>query len=303
MHQRHPDWTTTPGREIDPNRPFPFRTLTICLGNPVARAWIQRELERIVVEYELDLLQYDQPIIESCAVRNHGHQAGDGEYAAALGFYQLYDWLRRRFPNLLLENCMNGGHMMDFGVLQRTHLTSLTDFRDALRNRITVYGATYPFPAAACEGYMADDPALPADFLFRSYMLGLWTNSADLTAWDSAKRASARRHIALYKELRPLLRDGDVYHLLPQPNGRDWDGLQYYDPRRGQGVVFLFRPRSADARRRVRLAGLEDAEYEVHIERQPSRSRLPGRELRETGLEIVLPERFSSAIVHLRRAR
>src|SRR5206468_808226 len=100
----HPDWITTPGEKIDPDRPLKFRTLTICLGNPAARAWVRGELERIVRAYDVDLLEYDQPIIEQCAVPNHGHQAGDGAYAATLGFYELYDGLRREFPSLQYEN-------------------------------------------------------------------------------------------------------------------------------------------------------------------------------------------------------
>jgi hypothetical protein len=254
-----------------------------------------------VVEYELDLLQYDQPIIEDCTVPDHGHQAGDGGYAATLGFYELYDGLRRKFPHLILENCMNGGHMIDFGVARRTHFTALTDYLDALRNRITVYGGTFPLPAYACEGYMQDDPSLPPEFLFRSYMLGLWTNSADVAAWSPATRETARRHIALYKRLRPLLRDGDVHHILQQANGRDWDGLQYYDPRRGQGVVFVFRSRGPDARRRIPLAGLADGDYEVRLEDQPTVRRIPGATLKREGLEIELPQRYSTAIIHLRR--
>src|SRR5207302_2580874 len=128
-----------------------FRTLTICLGNSAARAWIRRELERIVTEYHVDLLEYDQPMIEECRVMTHGHQAGDGTYAATLGFYELYDGLHRRFPHLMFENCMDGGQIRDFGVLRRTSFTSITDFTDPLHNRIPLYGATYPWPASACE--------------------------------------------------------------------------------------------------------------------------------------------------------
>ena len=43
--------------------------------------------------------------------------------------------------------------------------------------------------------------------------------------WDDATRETARRHIRLYKRLRPILRDGDVYHVLPQATGHAWDGL------------------------------------------------------------------------------
>jgi alpha-galactosidase len=301
MLKQHPVWITTPGQQIDPHRPFSYRTLTICLGNPAARAWIQRELERIVTEYHVDMLEYDQPIIEECTARNHGHDPGAGSYAATLGFYELYDWLHLRFPRLMLENCMDGGHIMDFGVLRRTSFTSITDFADALHNRVAVYGATYPWPAFACETYMQDNRRLPAEYLFRSFMMGRWTISADVAAWSPETRETARHHIALYKQLRPLIRDGDVYHILPQATGRQWDGLEYYDRRRGEGVAFVFRPRCPHERQAVKLAGLEPADYEVQIEGQSASRRLTSVSLEQEGIEISLPERNSAAIIHVRR--
>ena len=34
----------------------------------------------------------------------------------------------------------------------------------------------------------------------------------------------------------------DLYHILPRPDGRKWDGIEYYDPAAGKGVVYLFKP-------------------------------------------------------------
>lgn len=301
MLRRHPDWITTPGKPIDPHRPLSFRTLTICLGNPAARAWMKRELQRIVTEYGVDLLEYDQSMIEECTVATHGHQANDGSYAATLGFYELYDWLHWRFPHLMLENCMDGGHIMDFGVLRRTSFTSITDMTDALHNRIAVYGATYPWPAAACETYMQDASSLPPQYLFRSFMMGRWTISANVAAWDVKTREIARREIALYKQLRSLIRDGDVYHILPQATGHQWDGLEYYDPRRGEGVVFVFRPKSPEAQHRIPLAGLANSDYDVRVEAQPGSTRVTGATLERQGLAVTLPMPNSAAVIHLRK--
>jgi hypothetical protein len=299
--KKHPDWVTTPGARIDPHRPFSFRTLTICLGNPAARAWIRHELDRIVTDYGIDLLEYDQPMIEECHVPTHGHQANDGTFAATLGFYELYDGLHRRFPRLMLENCMDGGHIMDFGVLKRTSFTSITDMTDPLHNRIAVYGATYPWPAAACETYMKDTRDVPPEYLFRSFMMGRWTLSADVAGWDAQTREIARRHIALYKQLCPLIRDGDVYHILPQATGREWDGLEYFDRRHGEGVVFVFRPRSPVALQRIHLAGLGTGNYEVRFEGGQGSTLLSASALQSEGLEVALPSPYSAAIVHLRR--
>ena len=39
-----------------------------------------------------------------------------------------------------------------------------------------------------------------------------------------------RKHIALYKsKQRPILRGADVYHILPMPDGINWDGLEFFN--------------------------------------------------------------------------
>ena len=50
----------------------------------------------------------------------------------------------------------------------------------------------------------------------------------------------------MYKERqRPILRGGDTYHVLPYPDGANYDGMQYYNTklRKGDASVTLLRPR------------------------------------------------------------
>ena len=72
-----------------------------------------------------------------------------------------------------------------------------------------------------------------------------------------------RQHIALYKaRQRPILRAPNVYHILPMPDGTNWDGLQFYNPGLDRGSVFLFKPsvKAADGDSKViRLKGLKPA--------------------------------------------
>ena len=37
-----------------------------------------------------------------------------------------------------------------------------------------------------------------------------------------------REHVALFKSRqRPILRGGNMYHILPKADGTNWDGMQY----------------------------------------------------------------------------
>jgi hypothetical protein len=74
--------------------------------------------------------------------------------------------------------------------------------------------------------------------------------------------------VADYKtRLRPLVRSADLYHVLPRPDGKRWEAIQYYDPAAGKGVLYVFRPDSPDQSQTIRLRGLDAAAaYRISFE-------------------------------------
>jgi alpha-galactosidase len=301
--QTHPHWLMVPYDPTAASFDNPIKTMPMCLGSPPVLNWARQELHRVIQEYHLDFLEYDQPFLEECRHAGHGHQHGDGNYQAVQGLYTLYDEIRQRYPSLLLESCMNGGHITDHGILRRTHVFSLTDLYDPLSNRIAAYGGTYAFPGSYCEGYMQEAHDEPPDYQFRSFMMGVWSISADPEKWSAAKIEACKRNVALYKRLRPLIRDGNVYHILPQADGSQWDGLQYHDPRTGQGVVYVFRPpKSPQTQRSLRLDGLTpEAAYQVTFEDSGASFRLTGHELMSGELLVQLAAPFETEVIHLQQ--
>jgi hypothetical protein len=300
LARSHPEWLTAP---IPLNwQPRSYSGLTMCLAHEPARAHMEAVMEKTVSELQLDYLEHDQSILQTCRRDFHGHSPNAGTYEQTLAYYRLHEDLLRRHPNLLLENCMGGGNILDFGVLQRFHLFSLTDLFDPLANRQAIYGSTYPFPARYGEGYMKEAEGVSPHYQFRSFMMGYWSLSVDTTKWPAEKVNACKKDIAAYKRIRPILRHGNVYHILPRPDGRLWDGLEFYDPDRGQGVVFAFRPDSADSQQVVFLRGLDPAaRYRVTFEDSAEAFVREGRALMTEGLRIMLKERFTSAIVYVDR--
>ena len=300
LARRHPEWLTAPmPLNWDPSS---YAGLTMCLAYRPARDHMAQVLERAVAEFQLDYLEHDQSILQTCRRDFHGHSPNAGTYEQTLAYYRLHEDLLRRHPDLLLENCMGGGNILDFGVIQRFHLFSLTDLYDPLSNRQAIYGATFPFPARYGEGYMKEAEGVSYHYQFRSFMMGYWSLSADTTKWPPEKVEACKKDSAAYKKLRPIVRDGNVYHILPQPDGWHWDGLEYFDPATGQGVVFLFRPDSPDVSQVIHLKGLDPrADYRVSFEDTPETFTREGKSLMEEGLRVNLPGRYTSALVYLNR--
>lgn len=313
-------------------KPEPFKGETVDLGVPAAHAYLSKEVDRIITDYHLDMLEHDGYLVaQGCTRRDHPHappdrstmkvtQEGsstyvtadnstDVSYHAVRAYYDIYARMRREHPGLIFEICNDGGRMVDFGSAAHGDYFSITDTYDPLSNRRAFYDASYMLPAAMLESYVEKWPTRrPENFLYmlRSGMMGWITIMMDTTAWTPEQHEAARQAIALYKErLRPLIRDAHLYHVSPRPDGMHWDGIEYWDPKRGEGVVYAFRGSIAhEDEHQFILKGLEPrGRYRLHFQDGSAPDReVDGRELMESGLAVRLLAPLSSELVFLEAA-
>jgi len=137
--------------------------------------------------------------------------------------------------------------------------------------------------------------------MLRSGMMGWLTVMQNTTEWSPEQHAAAREAIALYKtRLRPLIRDAQLFHISARPDGVHWDGMEYWDPARRQGVVFAFHGSdAAEPDHRFVLSGLNaQAIYHLHFEDGTSPdATASGQQLMTSGLRVVLRAPLSSELV------
>jgi alpha-galactosidase len=139
--------------------------------------------------------------------------------------------------------------------------------------------------------------------MLRSGMMGWLTIMVDTNSWSPEQHAEAKKEIELYKkELRPLIRDANLYHISPRPDGVHWDATEYWDPQKKSGVVYAFRgtAETEDAHS-FRLSGLQpDTKYRLKFNDHSSTDRTAsGRELMGEGLKATLPLPNSSELVFI----
>lgn len=319
------DWLVA---DVPPHwQPQDFKGQTIDLGVPAAKAYAQTEVNRIVGNYHLDMLEHDGYLVaQGCTRKDHPHAAPDprrmtvdhydGEdivtssnstdvsYHAVHAYYDIYEQLRQRHPALLLEICNDGGRMVDFGSAAHGDYFSITDTYTPLANRRAFYDASFVLPPAMLEAYEAKWPTPKiANFLYmlRSGMMGWLTVMQNTSEWTGEQHVAARKAIALYKtRLRPLIRDAQLFHISRRPDGVHWDGMEYWDRARGQGVIFAFHGSDvAQTEHRFPLSGLNPrTTYRLHFEDGTSPdATASGRELMTSGLRVVLREPLSSELV------
>lgn len=304
-----------------------FKGITIDLGVPAAREWASATVRRVVRDYKVDMLEHDGYVVaQGCSRSDHPHAPPDPadlriyedsgflwadssndtdvSYHATAAYYEVQSELRKLYPNLLLEICNDGGRMVDFGSAAHGDYFSISDAYDPVSNRRAFYDASYVLPPAMLECYVEKWPAGNLDnfrYVLRSGMMGWFTLMLDTTTWTPQEHAAAREAFALYKQkLRPLIRDADLYHVSARPDGVHWDGIEYFDGARGQGVLFAFRGSVADEPEHTFfLRGLKRQQrYRVTFQNHPSRDAVvSGSELINEGLRVYLPAADSSELV------
>jgi len=310
-------------------KPEDFKGQTIDIGVPEAKEWAEKETERIVSDYHLDMLEHDGYLVaQGCARKDHPHappdpakmkirKAGssfwvesanstDVSYHAVRSYYSIYANLRKNHPGLLLEICNDGGRMVDFGSASHGDYFSITDSYDPLSNRQAFYDASHVLPAAMLETYVEKWPVPRIEnfrYMLRSGMMGWLTIMLDTTAWTAEQHQAAKEEFGLYKEkLRPLIRDADLYHISARPDGLHWDAMEYFDAARGEGVVYAFRGSiETEASHSFALKGLQrERRYRLHFQDQTSPDReIDGEALLTDGLKVELGVPDSSELIFL----
>jgi alpha-galactosidase len=313
-------------------KPEEFKGQTIDIGVPAAHDYAAQEVKRIVEDYHLDMLEHDgylltegctredhphAPAVQSTVHRQHesgfdfylGPNSTDVSYHAVQAYYDIYAKLRKEHPGLLLEICNDGGRMVDFGSASHGDYFSITDTYDPLSNRRAFFDTSYLLPAAMLESYVEKWPTPRLEnflYMLRSGMMGWTTIMLDTTTWSAEQHEAAKKAFDLYKrELRPLIRDADLYHVSERPDGVRWDGLEYWNPARKVGVLYAFRGSVAnEAEHRFVLAGLNaGTRYKLHfVDGSVGDREALGSELMGPGLTVMLKDPLSSEMVFIQVA-
>jgi alpha-galactosidase len=299
--------------------PWPPDTVSgwLCFGQPDVQAWAIEWISELVAAVGADWLKWDSNWWGVCTCADHGHSPTDGEFHQVQGVHRVLAELRRRFPNLMIENCAGGGTRTDFAMLSNTHATWLHDASTPSRRvRFHLAGANYLFPPEVCNTFVidADDepltnpqtPRADLDTLARSRMLGAFGVSARLPEWTDAALAAVQAAIAQYKALRPLLKHGQFHHLLPQtayecpdlaPHGQ-WEAYAVFDPNAQQGALWAFREPDGAPTRLLHLRGLAaDAVYELFDVDTAQTTTATGAHWMNGGLSVDLSRRTSALIL------
>ena len=235
-------------------------------------------------------------------------------YWSTKGLYEVIDSMYKKFPGFIWENCSNGGRLKDYGTLMRAGRIQNQDQYWPIDARRSFYDASYalhPIQIAALTGSFAPWQASGSVYEYRCSSMGAsyWHPDAPNggnggPVWTAKQREDIKNAVSTYKnKLRPLIRNGNLYHIFPRPDDVVWDGIEYFDPSLQKGVVYIFKPKSTVDNQSIKLKGLDaNLEYKLTFEDGTNENKiLKGSELMNTGVSVVLKGELISELMFIEK--
>lgn len=249
----------------------------------------------------------------------HAANGSDTQYWCTRGFLEITDHLYENYDGFRYESCSSGGSMKDLLTATRAVVINCDDSANYLSLRTTFYDSSFCIcpaqlqlpcnPDTFCAESAHFWPEISSgqtdltdalkDMGFRSMlpgalMFGSWSGPKDGELQFGLGAYYAKYYKFYTEKVRPLVREGELYHILPRPDGINWDGVMYADPdsrRETKGIVFLFKPsEKAESSVRVRLRGLYPGTvYRLSFVDGTSEDiTAAGGDLTEAGIEVKI---------------
>ncbi|MFN8442962.1 MAG: alpha-galactosidase [Caldilineaceae bacterium] len=307
VYKEHPDWLATAYDDTTPLGNM------LDLTKPAVAQWMEEQIVRVVSENELDFFRLDY---------NVGH-IGSGSYNLRDGFienghwryyealYAIYERIRARFPNLIVENCAGGGGRTDIGMIRRFSHTWVTDWQIAPRSFTITNGMTMALPPEYVDRLVAGQNGhITADFDFQSRLLLFVRPTLAFfnpmgVDWNPHQLSRLRHFIDLYKNfVRPFMNSGRIYHHTPTcegPEPQGWGVLELAAADRSKAIAGVFQlsaPQQSEYW--LRLRGLDLARrYRVNFDNSNQTCELDGFTLMKSGLPIRLEGALTSELLRI----
>jgi alpha-galactosidase len=95
--------------------------------HPDVRAFADEAFDRVIKTYGLGYMKLDYNRTTILGTDRDSDSTEDGALEHLRAYYDWFDAVRARHPNVIFENCSSGGMRNDYGILSKTQLCSSSD--------------------------------------------------------------------------------------------------------------------------------------------------------------------------------
>lgn len=249
LFEKHPDWIMR-----IKNRPLSTgrgeTQVVLDLTNPEVQDFVFGVVDKLMTSYpEIAYMKWD----DNTSLMDYGSPYLPQNKQSHLyieyhrGLNKVLKRIRGKYPDLALQACAGGGGRVNYGILPYFNEFWTSDDTDALQRVYLQWGTSCFYPAIAMGSHVSADKnhqtgrSLPLKFRFDVAMSGRLGMEIQPKDMNDADKAFAKRAIAAYKTIRPVVQLGDLYRLISPYDNRGVSSLMYVTPERDRAVFFAYK--------------------------------------------------------------
>ena len=272
LYRAHPDWAL---QVRDYPNSFGRNQLVLDLTRPEVRDYIVDSVSAVLRSAPIDYVKWDfnRSLTEAHSLTLPAERQGETRTRFILGTYDIMERITSAFLDILFESCAGGGGRFDAGMFYYMPQAWCSDDTDAVQRQRIQSGTSLVYPPITMGAHVSVTPnhqlgrVTPLQTRAFTAMLGCYGYELDITRMSEVEKAEVRKHVELYKRLRPTLQLGTFYRLLtPFAGTGNETAWEFISEDGHEAVVMYFKTLAEPACpiRILRLAGLTpDARYRV----------------------------------------
>ncbi|HOD49272.1 MAG TPA: alpha-galactosidase [Candidatus Hydrogenedentes bacterium] len=277
------------------------QTLLLDLGKPESLTWATGVVGGLIRDYNIDWYEEDfnidpNPYLETAALPDRW---GMNEMRFIEGHFAFWDALRSEFPHLAILNCASGGRRIDLESIARGQPLWRSDYNcfpeaTAESTQDQSYGILHWLPI---QGSMIRGWSLFDTYEARCALSPGMENA--MVAKTEPEWLQIKANVIQAQRCKKYF-FGDYYPLThEQRNPGAWTAYHLYLPAEREGMILALRRAGSDVRAMTfDLLTIDPAEQWKFEDYDSGETwAVSGREIREDGFKIVIPNRRDSRII------
>ena len=308
LYEKHPDWVLR-HPDFEPTYGRGGGQLLLDLTNPQVQDFVFGVVDDLLTQNpDIYYIKWDNNMNMTNTQSLYLPKALQSNLQVdfTLALEKILKRIRSKYPQVVIQLCASGGARLNYGFMPYFQEMWTSDQTDAYHRILIQWGSMNFYPSNMLAAHVGSayskytQRLVPIKFRFdvaSMCRLGMEMVPSKLS---ETERAYAKRAIAEYKTIRPVVQQGDLYRLIsPYEGDKNFTSLMYVNEAKEKAVVFTYRHLIWRETQMpiIRLQGLKaDAKYRIRevapeFENQPvalNGKVVSGKILMQEG--IVIPE-------------
>lgn len=182
------------------------------LNDPFAVDYLTKKVIDLLENCGFGYLKVDYNETIGLGCENGGAESlGEGLRQHTLGIYRFFEKIRKRLPNLVIENCSSGGHRLEPSMLGLTAMSSFSDAHELPEIPIiaaNLHRLMLPRQSQIWAVLHQADSDQRLIYSLAATFLGRMCLSGEIDRLTPAQMEIVRQAQSLYRQAVPIIKDG-----------------------------------------------------------------------------------------------